>query len=132
MTENKLKDLNIPELKHKKVYTQEYVDKLEKENAKLRVQLKWEQDTKSEIADLLGKANDENEQLRNNGFTVSAMTEQQLKAAIEKGEQLEKQLEQAKKVVRTAIEALYSGGTDTEMMDRCEEILKQFLKETEE
>ena len=29
MTENKLKGLDIPELKHKKVYTQEYVDKLE-------------------------------------------------------------------------------------------------------
>ena len=33
----------------------------------------------------------ENEELRNNGFTVSAMTEQQLKVAIEKGEQLEKE-----------------------------------------
>ena len=33
----------------------------------------------------------ENKQLRNNGFTVSAMTEQQLKVAIEKGEQLEKE-----------------------------------------
>lgn len=31
----------------------------------------------------------ENAELRNNGFTVSAMTEQQLKVAIEKGEQLE-------------------------------------------
>ena len=29
MTENKLKGLDIPELKHKKVYTQEYVGKLE-------------------------------------------------------------------------------------------------------
>ena len=33
----------------------------------------------------------ENAELRNNGFTVSAMTEQQLKVAIEKGEQLEKE-----------------------------------------
>ena len=33
----------------------------------------------------------ENEELRNSGFTVSAMTEQQLKAAIEKGTQLEKE-----------------------------------------
>ena len=32
----------------------------------------------------------ENAELRNNGFTVSAMTEQQLKVALEKGEQLEK------------------------------------------
>ena len=39
------------------------------------------------------------------------------------------QLEQAKEVMRSAIDALYSGGTDTEMMDRCEEILKQFLEE---
>ena len=31
MTENKLKGLDIPELKHKKVYTQEYVDKLEEQ-----------------------------------------------------------------------------------------------------
>lgn len=31
MKENKLKGMDIPELKHKKVYTQEYVDKLEKE-----------------------------------------------------------------------------------------------------
>jgi chromosome segregation ATPase len=33
----------------------------------------------------------ENAELRNNGFTVSAMTEQQLKVALEKGEQLEKE-----------------------------------------
>lgn len=33
----------------------------------------------------------ENEELRNNGFTVSVMTEQQLKVALEKGEQLEKE-----------------------------------------
>ena len=33
----------------------------------------------------------ENEELRKNGFTVSAMTEQQFKVAIEKGEQLEKE-----------------------------------------
>ena len=42
------------------------------------------------IADMAG-LEEENEQLRNNGFTVSAMTEQQLKVAIEKGEQLEKE-----------------------------------------
>ena len=34
---------------------------------------------------------EENEELRKNGFTVSAMTEQQLKVALEKGEQLEKE-----------------------------------------
>lgn len=42
---------------------------------------------------------------------------------------LKERLEQAKEVMRSAINGLYSGGTDTEMMDRCEEILKQFLEE---
>lgn len=46
-----------------------------------------------------------------------------------KAEELDKKFSHAKDIVRTAIDALYSGGTDTEMMDRCEEILKQFLKE---
>ena len=36
MTENKLKGLDIPELKHKKVYTQEYVDKLEAQIEKMK------------------------------------------------------------------------------------------------
>ena len=40
----------------------------------------------------------ENTELRNNGFTVSAMTEQQLKVALEKGEQLEKENAELKKV----------------------------------
>ena len=39
----------------------------------------------------------ENAELRNNGFTVSAMTEQQLKVALEKGEQLEKENAELKK-----------------------------------
>ncbi len=39
---------------------------------------------------------EENAELRNNGFTVSAMTEQQLKVALEKGEQLEKENEELK------------------------------------
>jgi hypothetical protein len=42
---------------------------------------------------------DENEELRNNGFTVSAMTEQQLKVALEKGEQLEKENAELKETV---------------------------------
>ena len=46
-----------------------------------------------------------------------------------KAEELDKKFSHAKEVIRTAIDALYSGGTDTEMMDRCEEILKQFLEE---
>ena len=38
-------------------------------------------------------------ELRNNGFTVSAMTEQQLKVALEKGEQLEKENAELKEIV---------------------------------
>lgn len=37
-------------------------------------------------------------------------------------------LEQAKLVMQSAIDALYSGGTDIEMMDKCEEILRQFIE----
>lgn len=41
---------------------------------------------------------EEIEELRNNGFTVSAMTEQKLKLALEKGEQLEKENAELKKL----------------------------------
>lgn len=44
----------------------------------------------------LAELKKENAELRNNGFTVSAMTEQQLKVAIEKGEQLEKENKKVK------------------------------------
>ena len=74
---------------------------LEEENNKL-LDVINNQDIK--VADL----ESENAELRNNGFTVSAMTEQQLKVAIEKGEQLEKenaeqkdQLTKAKEIIRT-------------------------------
>jgi hypothetical protein len=43
----------------------------------------------------------ENAELRNNGFTVSAMTEQQLKVAIEKGEQLEKENAELTETLKT-------------------------------
>ena len=46
------------------------------------------------------KLRKENEELRNNGFTVSAMTEQQLKVAIEKGERLEKENAEWEKFVK--------------------------------
>lgn len=46
------------------------------------------------------QAERENEELRNNGFTVSAMTEQQLKVALEKGEQLEKENAEWEKFVK--------------------------------
>ena len=49
----------------------------------------------------------ENEQLRNNGFTVSAMTEQQLKEAIEKGEQLEKENAELKKKIGIYQKGMY-------------------------
>ena len=74
---------------------------LEEENNKL-LDVINNQDVK--IADL----ESENAELRNNGFTVSAMTERQLKVALEKGEQLEKenaeqkdQLTKAKEIIRT-------------------------------
>ena len=55
MTDNK--GLDIPELKHKKVYTQEYVDKLEKENAELKAKNKWysEQVCYKECAEVWGQ-----------------------------------------------------------------------------
>ena len=44
----------------------------------------------------------ENAELRNSGFTVSSMTEQQLKVALEKGEQLEKENAELKEKLKTA------------------------------
>ena len=44
----------------------------------------------SMLSDKINELEKENEELRNNGFTVSAMTEQ-LKVALEKGKQLEKE-----------------------------------------
>ena len=46
-----------------KVMQKELTEK-DKQIAELRVNLKWEQDTKSELAELLGKANDKNAELR--------------------------------------------------------------------
>ena len=46
-------------------------------------------DNSKVIENLQKELEKENAELRNNGFTVSAMTEQQLKVAIEKGKQLE-------------------------------------------
>ena len=50
------------------------------------------------------KLEKENAELRNNGFTVSAMTEQQLKVALEKGEQLEKENTELKEELKDANE----------------------------
>ena len=67
---------------------------------------------------------EENEQLRNNGFTVSAMTEQQLKVAIEKGEQLEKQLEAARDLIHQFL-------IQNPISDWLPKKAGNFLKETE-
>ena len=67
-------------------------EQLEQENNKL-LDVINNQDVK--IADL----ESENAELRNNGFTVSAMTEQQLKVAIKKGEQLEKENAELKETI---------------------------------
>ena len=61
----------------------------------------------------------ENEQLRNNGFTVSAMTEQQLKEAIEKGEQLEKENAELKKKI-----GIYQKGMYDEIEKRGKKLTK--------
>ena len=61
----------------------------------------------------------ENEQLRNNGFTVSAMTEQQLKVAIEKGEQLEKENAELKKKI-----GIYQKGMYDEIEKRDKKLTK--------
>ena len=68
----------------------------------------------------------ENEELRNNGFTVSAMTEQRLKVAIEKGEQLEKEnaeLKHNKKTVAHLADCL-----EEKMKERIEELENQIEK----
>ena len=63
-------------------------------------ELKAECDLAIEGRDIkIGELEKENAELRNNGFTVSAMTEQQLKVALEKGEQLEKENAELKGLV---------------------------------
>ena len=101
---------------------------LEKENAELKHNKKTvvhladclEEKMKERIADL----EKENAELRNNGFTVSAMTEQQLKAALEKGEQLEKQLEVAKDLIHQFL-------IQNPISDWLPKKAEQFLKEIE-
>ena len=82
------------------------IAELEQSNENL---IEYIKELENKIADL----EKENEQLRNNGFTVSAMTEQQLKVAIEKGEQLEKQLEQAKEIIKLLLWDLRNPGVNT-------------------
>lgn len=70
------------------------IAELEKENEALKGQMSLHEGL---LWNDLHKLEKENAELRNNGFTVSAMTEQQLKVALEKGEQLKK--EQQKKFI---------------------------------
>ena len=48
----------------------------------------------------------ENEELRNNGFTVSAMTERQLKVALKKGELLERENAELKKKLKEKLKTI--------------------------
>ena len=93
----------ITELERKNRLLGERCNQLLKDKGELIDKVKELQDHLAEEVELHLHAEEyikslekENEQLRNNGFTVSAMTEQQLKVAIEKGEQLEKQIEKMK------------------------------------
>ena len=93
----------ITELERKNRLLGERCNQLLKDKGELTDKVKELEDHLAEEVELHSHAEEyikslekENEQLRNNGFTVSAMTEQQLKVAIEKGEQLEKQIEKMK------------------------------------
>ena len=68
----------------------------------------------------------ENAELRNNGFTVSAMTEQQLKVALEKGEKLEKENAELKEQNRN-YEQLIDNGSVTLVKERLKNY-KQLIK----
>ena len=63
----------------------------------------------------------ENAELRNNGFTVFAMTEQQLKAALKKGEQLQKENAELKRNKKTVVH----------LADCLEEKMKERIEELE-
>lgn len=82
----------------------------------------------------------ENAELRNNGFTVSAMTEQQLKVALEKGEQLEQEnavlerrIERAKEIIKNLLilKDDHFGNTKMEWRVEVTEQAEQFLTEIE-
>ena len=111
---------------HKQIMTEQKnkIKELEQEKCEL-LGIIQEKDKaiKKLIADMAG-LEEENEQLRNNGFTVSAMTEQQLKVAIEKGEQLEKQLEVAKDLIHQFL-------IQNPISDWLPKKAENFLKETD-
>ena len=66
------------------------IEELERENAELKTDNDARKFAMAMSEKVEKQLREENEELRNNGFTVSAMTEQQLKVALKKGEQLEK------------------------------------------
>ena len=71
----------------------------------------------------------ENEKLRNNGFTVSAMTEQQLKVAIEKGEQLEQEnteLDMKRKAERKIFQGIVE--KKNEQLAKATKLLNEFMR----
>ena len=110
------------------------------EKFKDRVVARWGQilfdyselvDTVRGFAELLNKniemLEKENAELRNNGFTVSAMTEQQLKVAIEKGEQLEKENVELKETVVRMNKVI----TETfSKLTKAKEIIKNIIRVT--
>ena len=105
------------------------IKELEEENNKL-LDVINNQDVK--IADL----ESENAELRNNGFTVSAMTEQQLKVAIEKGKQLEKenaeqkdQLTKAKEILEELAKMEYAINPPADKVKSLMVKAEQFLQE---
>ena len=99
-----------------------------KENAELRVNLKWEQDTKSELAELLGKANDENAELKTKKIPqlerkiasirgCHSVDAKKLNARIEQVERLKKEnvevreeLTKAKEIIRNLLRVTYEEG----------------------
>lgn len=76
--------------------TESQIAELEQEHQHLKDMHAEEVELHLHAEDYIKSLEKENAELRNNGFTVSAMTEQQLKVAIEKGKQLEKENKKVK------------------------------------
>lgn len=123
------------------LHAEDYIKELEKENAELK-EINSETLTQLNLdnGELIienEKLRKENEELRNNGFTVSAMTEQQLKVALEKGEQLENELTKAKEIIRDLLGCFfylfkYDNNTRGHIkINNAIEQAEQFLKEIE-
>lgn len=100
-----------------KVMQKELTEK-DKQIAELRVNLKWEQDTKSELAELLGKANDENAELRKQ---IEALANVNIKAQNIIGE--------AKDLIRNILRVTYGEGWNYSLDWKVK--AEQFLNEVE-